>query len=59
MENNPQVVFERLFGDGNTAAEREARRAQSISLLDSVRRRSRVAAAHAAGRPTARGSISI
>src|SRR5688572_7235479 len=37
MENNPQVIFERLFGDGNTAAEREARRAQSISLLDSVR----------------------
>jgi hypothetical protein len=36
MENNPQVVFERLFGDGNTAAERDARRAQSISLLDSV-----------------------
>jgi hypothetical protein len=36
MENNPQVVFERLFGDGNTAAERALRRDQSISLLDSV-----------------------
>jgi hypothetical protein len=36
MENNPQVVFERLFGDGNTAALRKARRDQSISLLDSV-----------------------
>ena len=36
MENNPQVVFERLFGDGNTAAERRLRRDQSISLLDSV-----------------------
>jgi hypothetical protein len=36
MENNPQVIFERLFGDGNTATERESRRAQSISLLDSV-----------------------
>jgi hypothetical protein len=36
MENNPQVVFERLFGDGNTAAERKARRDQSLSLLDSV-----------------------
>jgi hypothetical protein len=36
MENNPQVIFERLFGDGNTAAERQARRAQSLSLLDSV-----------------------
>jgi hypothetical protein len=36
MESNPQVVFERLFGDGNTAAERKLRRGQSISLLDSV-----------------------
>jgi hypothetical protein len=36
MENNPQVIFERLFGDGNTASERQARRAQSLSLLDSV-----------------------
>jgi hypothetical protein len=36
MENNPQVVFERLFGDGNTATQRKARRDQSISLLDSV-----------------------
>jgi len=36
MENNPQVVFERLFGDGNTAEQRKARRAQSISLLDSI-----------------------
>jgi hypothetical protein len=36
MENNPQVVFERLFGDGNTAAERASRRKQSLSLLDSV-----------------------
>jgi hypothetical protein len=36
MENNPQVVFERLFGDGSTDAERSARRAQSMSLLDAV-----------------------
>jgi hypothetical protein len=36
MENNPQVVFERLFGDGNTAEQRKLRREQSISLLDSV-----------------------
>jgi hypothetical protein len=36
MENNPQVVFERLFGDGSTAAERSQRRAQARSLLDSV-----------------------
>jgi len=36
MENNPQVVFERLFGNGATAAERAARRAEARSLLDSV-----------------------
>ncbi len=36
MENNPQVVFERLFGDGSTNEERRARRAQSLSLLDAV-----------------------
>jgi hypothetical protein len=36
MENNPQVVFERLFGDGSNAAERAARRAEARSLLDSV-----------------------
>ena len=36
MQNNPQVVFERLFGDGSTDAERRARREQSVSLLDSV-----------------------
>jgi hypothetical protein len=36
MENNPQVVFERLFGDGNTMEERKLRRRQSLSLLDSV-----------------------
>jgi hypothetical protein len=36
MANSPQVVFERLFGDGTTDAERKSRREQSISLLDSV-----------------------
>ncbi|HTM05531.1 MAG TPA: DUF1552 domain-containing protein [Vicinamibacterales bacterium] len=36
MQNNPQVVFERLFGDGNDADQRKARRQQSLSLLDSV-----------------------
>jgi hypothetical protein len=36
MEHSPQVVFERLFGDGSTDAQRKARRQQSISLLDSV-----------------------
>jgi hypothetical protein len=36
MENNPQVVFEKLFGDGSTDAERRVRKQQSRSLLDSV-----------------------
>lgn len=37
MEDNPQLVFERLFGDGSTDAQRQERRAQAKSLLDSVR----------------------
>jgi hypothetical protein len=36
MENNPQIVFERLFGDGSTDAERRERREQAKSLLDSL-----------------------
>ena len=36
MQNNPQVIFEHLFGDGATPAQREARRSQSLSLLDAV-----------------------
>jgi Protein of unknown function (DUF1552) len=36
MENNPQVVFERLFGDGATAQERMARQVEARSLLDSI-----------------------
>jgi hypothetical protein len=37
MENDPQFVFERLFGDGATDAQRRERRAQSASILDSIR----------------------
>ena len=37
MEINPQVVFERLFGDGGTAEVRAARRQAQQSILDSVR----------------------
>ncbi len=37
MEHNPQIVFERLFGDGSTDAQRQERRAQARSLLDSIR----------------------
>jgi hypothetical protein len=36
MENNPQVVFERLFGDGTTAAQRLTRKQQDKSILDSI-----------------------
>lgn len=36
MENNPQVVFERLFGDGSTDEQRRLRRQQALGLLDSV-----------------------
>ena len=36
MQNNPRLVFEKLFGDGSSSAERRARRRESQSLLDSV-----------------------
>ena len=36
MELNPQVVFERMFGDGSTAAERAERRERNRSILDSL-----------------------
>ncbi len=36
MENSPQVVFERLFGDGTNATQRLARKKQDHSILDSV-----------------------
>jgi Protein of unknown function (DUF1552) len=36
MELNPQVVFERMFGDGSTAEERIARRQDDRSILDSL-----------------------
>jgi len=35
-EANPQVVFERLFGDGASAQERAARKQAKASLLDAV-----------------------
>jgi hypothetical protein len=36
MELNPQVVFERMFGDGGTPEERAARRERNLSILDSL-----------------------
>ena len=35
-ENNPRAVFERLFGDGGTAAQRLERARENRSILDSV-----------------------
>jgi hypothetical protein len=35
-ENNPRVVFERLFGDGGTSAQRLAQARENRSILDSV-----------------------
>jgi len=36
MELNPQVVFERMFGDGSTSEQRASRRARDRSILDSL-----------------------
>jgi len=36
MELNPQVVFERMFGDGGSAEERAKRRKRDGSILDSL-----------------------
>src|SRR5580693_3478567 len=36
MELNPQVVFERMFGDGSTVEQRAARRKRDQSILDSL-----------------------
>ena len=36
MELNPQVVFERMFGDGATVEQRATRRRRNQSILDSI-----------------------
>jgi hypothetical protein len=36
MENNPRLVFERLFGEGGTSAERLSEMRKDRSILDSV-----------------------
>jgi hypothetical protein len=36
MENSPQVVFEKLFGDGGTAEQRLSRKREDQSILDSI-----------------------
>jgi hypothetical protein len=35
-ENNPRIVFERMFGDGGTSAQRLAQARENRSILDSV-----------------------
>src|SRR5439155_24095606 len=39
METNPRVVFERLFGEGGSAAEEREELGHSRSILDSVNER--------------------
>lgn len=36
MELNPQVVFERMFGDGSSPEQRTSRRRRNASILDSL-----------------------
>jgi hypothetical protein len=36
MENSPQVVFEKLFGDGGTVEQRLSRKREDQSILDSI-----------------------
>ncbi len=36
MENSPQVVFEKLFGDGGTTQQRLTRKREDRSILDSI-----------------------
>ena len=37
VENSPQAVFEKLFGDGGTAEQRMRRKREDRSILDSIR----------------------
>ena len=39
MENNPQVLFEKLFGDGSNAEERLSRKLEDRSILDVITRK--------------------
>ena len=56
MELNPQVVFERMFGDGSTAEERAARRKRDRSILDSLTGSLLASAQRRRARRIARGS---
>src|SRR5262249_58652453 len=48
-ENHPRLVFERLFGDGGSSAERLARIKKTSSILDSVREEARRLASDVGG----------
>ena len=37
VENSPQAVFEKLFGDGGTTEQRLRRKREDRSILDSIR----------------------
>jgi hypothetical protein len=41
MEINPRIVFERLFGEGGTASQREVRLREDSSILDAVSQQAR------------------
>ena len=55
-EAHPRIVFERLFGEGGSAADRRAALRKRASLLDSVKRRDRAPAAASSG-PADRGKV--
>ena len=54
MEINPRKVFERMFGQGGSAAERLARIQEDRSILDAITQRGRRACSCSSGRPIAR-----
>ena len=58
-EAHPRIVFERLFGEGGSAADRRAALRRRASLLDSVQRGHRPPADEARARRIAPGSASI
>ncbi len=58
VENNPRVIFERLFGDGGSAEQRLAQMRTDRSILDSAARRS-PACATRWGRATALAWMNI
>ena len=59
MERDPRAMFESLFGQGATAAERAARRREGLSILDGVRERVRSSPARSRAPAIAHASINI